>query len=46
MTIAFEIDGVDRGELEIDDELLELALDKPEFIAGEVREFLYSVFGE
>lgn len=46
MKIAFQVNGVDRGELEIDDELLEMALDKPDFIAGEVREFLYSVFDE
>lgn len=41
-----EGDAAHVHALEIDDALLELALDKPDFIAGEVREFLYMVYDE
>lgn len=49
MIITFETgvgDDATVNTLEIDDELLEQTLDKPDFIAGEVREFLYTVHGE
>jgi hypothetical protein len=44
--ITIQIDDGERADIEIDDELLEFALDKPDFISGEVREYLYTVLDE